>query len=67
MESKTNYAALVQEEFLKAGLNPEKRVSFCKVKKKITEENFKTDIDDAIIIDDDTPSRTQGYCGFRLK
>ena len=40
MENKMNYAALVQEEFLKAGLNPEKRVSFCKVKKKITEENF---------------------------
>ena len=41
-----DYAALVQEEFLKAGLNPEKRVSFCKVKKKITEENFKEEIQD---------------------
>ncbi len=55
MNNQMNYAALVQEEFLKAGLNPEKKVSFCKVKKKINEENFKTDFNDAVIIDDDTP------------
>lgn len=55
MENKMNYAALVQEEFLKAGLNPEKKVSFCKVSKKITDENFKSDFSSAIIIDDDTP------------
>lgn len=55
MENKLNYAALVQEEFLKAGLSPDKKVSFCKVKKKISEENFKTDFNDSVIIDDDTP------------
>lgn len=55
METKMNYATLVQEEFLKVGLNPQKKVSFCKVKKQITEENFKTDFNDAIILDDDTP------------
>ena len=55
MENKMNYAALVQEEFLKAGLSPDKKVSFCKVKKKISKENFKTDFNDAVILDDDTP------------
>lgn len=55
MEKKSNYAALVQEEFLNAGLNPEKKVSFCKVKKKITEENYKTELRSAIILDYDTP------------
>ena len=55
MNNQMNYAALVQEEFLKAGLNPDKRVSFCKVNKKIDEENFTADFNDAFIRDDDTP------------
>ena len=55
MNNQMDYAALVQEEFLKAGLSPDKKVSFCKVKKKINEDNFKTDFNDAIIPDEDTP------------
>lgn len=55
MENAMSYADLVQKEFLKAGLNPEKKVSFCKVSKKITAQNFDTEFRKSIIIDDDTP------------
>lgn len=60
MENTMNYADLVQQEFLKAGVNPEKKVSFCKVNKKITAENFTAEFKDAIIIDDDTPKNFNG-------
>lgn len=66
METKTNYAALVQEEFVKSGLKPGHTVSFCKVNKKINKENIDTDFREAFIPDEDTPQLVPGVLWIPL-
>lgn len=52
-----NYLELLRNELIKMGVKEElaKSVSFCKVSKIITEENFKTDFKSSFIADQDTP------------
>jgi hypothetical protein len=50
-----DYIALVREEFAKWGAKDADKVVFCKVKKRITSEKFRSDIDEAFIPDPDLP------------
>ena len=50
-----DYLALVREEFARWGAKDADKVAFCKVKKRITKENFETDIYDSFIPDSDLP------------
>ena len=51
-----DYIALVREEFARWGTKDADKVAFCKVKKTITEENFKTEILENFIPDTDLQS-----------
>ncbi len=51
-----DYIALVREEFARWGAKDADKVVFCKVKKTITDENFKTEILENFIPDSDLQS-----------
>lgn len=59
-DKSTDYLSLVREEFTKRIGEKGMSVSFCKVKKPITKENFVQDFIPNLIQDADLPSSTAG-------
>ncbi|MCM1322206.1 MAG: hypothetical protein NC041_06915 [Bacteroides sp.] len=55
MTNGTDYLSLIREEFIARGIPNGGEVSFCKVKKEITKENFTDEFSDNLIDDDDLP------------
>lgn len=55
MTKNAGFLSLVREEFLARGIPDGDKVSFCKVRKELTKENFESDFLDSLIDDDDLP------------
>lgn len=55
MTNNVGFLSLVREEFLARGIPNGDKVSFCKVKKELTKENFASDFLDSLIDDADLP------------
>lgn len=56
-----DYIALVREEFARWGAKDADKVAFCKVKKTISKENFKADIEENFVPDSDLPDLIGDY------
>lgn len=55
MTNNVDFLSLVREEFLARGIPNGDKVSFCKVKKELSKENFAGDFLDSLIDDGDLP------------
>ena len=55
MTNNVGFLSLVREEFLARGIPDGDKVSFCKVKKELSKENFEGDFMDSLIDDRDLP------------